>query len=225
MKKPLALIFSFLVATPILRAIETKPKLGTFKHNEAERTCLEINLESSVDETMDAWITFMKKNYDVKLSGTGWFNTGSLLKAEKVIIPQISENEMDFYTNVEENAEGNTRMQVFVAFGYDLYVNRKEFPNEFAQTKLIFQEFLNQHLKSFYHNEVTKSEEMVKDLRKTVTKKEKSYAKKEKKIEQLNQELEALKKEEKELQEKMEAAANALKENEKKLNEVLNKVE
>src|SRR5690606_23968036 len=90
-----------------------------------------------------------------------------LLYAEDVVIEKLSSKRMNFYTQIIENEIGS-EMKVFASFGYDIYIDKNETPEEYKIMNRMLNEFLNSYLPNYYKDQVKDTEKKVKDLTKEV---------------------------------------------------------
>lgn len=141
-----------LLAAQHLYAQSTLPYAGTIIHNNAVRPCLVVSVDPEPDLLKKAWRGFLKDNYDFKLKGIGFLRNKDLLSAEQVVVEQVSSKEMDFYTHVIEDENGS-EMKVFVAFGYDMYVDSISMHAEYWELNTILKRFLRNYLPK-YHQEL-----------------------------------------------------------------------
>src|SRR5690554_7907263 len=74
---------------------------------------------------------------------------------------------MNFYTKIVENEVGS-KMTVFGSFGYDIYIDKNETPEEYKVMNQMLTEFLNSYLPDYYKNQVKDTEKKVKKLSKEV---------------------------------------------------------
>lgn len=166
---------------------------GTIKHNDAERPCIIVHFEQSSKEVEEGWEKYLKQ-YKIKMNGAGFLGMGNLKVAEEVIFEQISPKNMDFYTHIEEK-EGGTELVVFAAFGYDMYINETDTPEDYKKLKQIIGEFMKVYLPPYYENKIEKTEKEVKKLTQKGEKLEKILSKNAKKIEKLENEIKDAKEE------------------------------
>lgn len=162
------------------------PEQSTIEHNEAFRPCLTVVIEPEAGEVQKEWESFMKSNYKVKFNGAGFLGMGNLLESKAIVIPAISSKTLDFYANISQLEEG-TELKVFVAFGYDVYVNPEETPAEFKALNHLLGNFIAGYLQPYYENKVSKTEKELKKLTKRGDKLEKKQVKYTNKIERLEQ--------------------------------------
>jgi len=169
---------------------------STIKFDKEQRPCLQLNLDPEPKTLKDAWRDYLKDNYDFKLKGIGFLSNKDLLSAEEIMVPQISSKTMDFYTNIEEDENGS-EMKVFARHGYDIYISKKNYPDEYDVLREVIDGFIKQYLPTYYEGRVNDTEERIeklqdetKDLKKEINNGTDSIAKLKKEIEDLEKKLE-----------------------------------
>ncbi|MCB0560340.1 MAG: hypothetical protein H6573_27785 [Lewinellaceae bacterium] len=140
---------------------------ATIQHNKAERPCIMVAIESEPKALKEAWQDFIKDNYDVKLKGIGFLANKDLLDAEKVQFKAISDKEMNFYTFFDEKKD-KTEMYVFASLGYDIYLDRGEYPQEYRAMRNIVDKFVTKYVPSYYQQQVAESQDLLSSLKKEI---------------------------------------------------------
>jgi len=187
----LSLVFLVLTLSNIGFSQSISPVDGTINHNKKSRPCLEVNVDPESKTLKKAWRDYLRKNYSVKLKGIGFLSNKDLLSAEKVTIPVVSPNAMDFYTEIVENANGS-QMRVFASFGYDIYVDAASMPKEYVQIRKIMDDFLQTYIPNYYQELIKDKERVVKDLNKDQSKLQRSIKKDTRSAEKMTKRLETL---------------------------------
>jgi gas vesicle protein len=205
-----------------VHAQDVNPKDGVVEHNDSERPCIVVNLDPEPKPLKEAWKSFLKDNYDFKIKGIGFLTNKDLLYAEEVIIEDISSKRMDFYTKIVEDEVGS-EMKVFGSFGYDIYIDKNETPEEYAIMNKMLTSFLESYLPKYYKSEVKATKEKVKDLSKEVNDLKKDISDNKEDIEDLNSEIEELTKEAAEKESELTIANNKLRERKAKLERIKSK--
>ena len=141
---------------------------ATIKHDKAERPCIMVAIESEPKVLKEAWHDYIKDNYDIKLKGIGFLANKDLLDAEKVLFKAISDKEMNFYTFFDEKKD-KTEMYVFASLGYDIYLDRGEYPQEYRAMRNIVDKFVSEYVPSYYQQQVTESQELLSSLEKEIS--------------------------------------------------------
>ncbi len=185
---------------------------GTVKYDEKERPCIHVKVESEPKELKGAWQDFIKDNYDVKLKGFGFLANKDILEAEKVKFEQISQKEMNFYTKFSQENE-STEMCVFASLGYDIFINKNEYPEEYRTMKNIVERFIGQYVPAYYEKQVDETQGELSDLEKEIGNLESDISNNKKQVEKNRKEIEKL-------QSKNEKLAEELRKKEKKLSEI-----
>lgn len=219
----LIISFSILVSMSV-SAQSLSPQKSTIKHNEKMRPCLVVKLDPEPKELKKAWIRFLKKKYDVKLKGMGWFSNKDLLYKKEVNVKRLSSQKMDFYTYVVEDENGS-EMKVFASLGYDIYLNEEQYPLEFRAMKEMIVSFLKEYLPGYYHDKINESEGSVKSLNKEITSLNKSIKDNEDRTKKLSKEIEESKTDIKENSQKLKAAEIKLKGRVEELERIKSKLE
>lgn len=183
-------IFSILISS-LTFSQSISPLDGTINHNEKSRPCLVVNVDPEAKTLKKAWSDYLKDNYDVKLKGIGFLSNKDLLSAEQIVIPVISPNALDFYTEIIENASGS-QMKVFASFGYDIYIDASSMPKEYAQLRKIMDNFLQSYIPNYYQELIKDKEKVVKSLNKDQSKLQKSIKKDTRSVEKMTKKMESL---------------------------------
>lgn len=217
----LALMFFTLNNSVYAQAVT--PKDGIIMHNKSQRPSIFVNIDPEPKPLKKAWKSFLKDNYDFKIKGIGFLSNKDLLYAEDLVIEKISPKRMNFYTKIVENEVGS-EMTVFGSFGYDIYIDKNETPEEYKMMNQILNEFLNSYLPNYYKNQVKNTEKKVKKLSKEVKGLNKDISKNNKKTKKLAKEIEELTKEAAEKEEELETATIKLKERKSKLERIKKKL-
>ena len=157
-KFQLTLLFIFLIFISFGQNIT--PAKAYVQFDGKSRASLDVVVDAEPKALKKAWRDFLKEHYDFKLSGIGLFSNKDILTAEEVVVPSISSDAMDFYTKIVSEQDG-TRMSVFAAHGYDIYINETEYPNEFSKLKHIMSDFLDEYITQMYADRI---EVLEKDL-------------------------------------------------------------
>jgi methyl-accepting chemotaxis protein len=180
-------------------------------HNNEQRFALAVNFEAPPKEVKEAWTDFIKSELDIKMKGFGFLSNKDLLSAERVSIPQISENKLSFYTLFQEtDDEEEIIMNVFVAFGYDIYLNRREYPEEYAVLRDMVNQFVHGFVPAYYQEQIDATSEVVNDLEEEIADLNKEVEKNKKDIEKNQKEIEELKSENESLMESISENSNKL---------------
>ncbi len=137
----------------------------TIDYDKAQRSCIQVNLDPEPQTLKNAWRDYLKDNYDFKLKGIGFLSNKDLLSAEAITINQISSNVMDFYTHIVEDENGS-EMKVFVRHGYDIYINKENYPDEYNALREILESFIKYYLPKYYEGKINDTEKRVNELTK-----------------------------------------------------------
>lgn len=70
---------------------------------------------------------------------------------------------MDFYTHIVEDENGS-EMKVFARHDYDIYINQKNYPNEYKVINEILERFIKFYLQTYYEDKIKDTERRVSKL-------------------------------------------------------------
>jgi peptidoglycan hydrolase CwlO-like protein len=209
-------------STENVYAQKANQKDGMVEHKDSERPCIVVNLDPEPKPLKKAWKSFLKDNYDFKIKGIGFLSNKDLLYAEDVVIEAISTKRMDFYTKIVEDEVGS-EMKVFGSFGYDIYIDKKETPEEYAVMNQMLTSFLESYLPKYYKSKVKATKKKVKELSKDVKSLKKDISKNKEEIEDLSEEIGELTNEATEKESELTIANNKLQERIQKLERIKSK--
>lgn len=161
--KTIIFLLISLIAMQVSAQISIQPFDSTIDFDKARRPCLQVNLDPEPKTLKNAWKDYLKDNYDFKLKGIGFLSNKDLLSAEAITVKQISSDAMDFYTHIVEDENGS-EMKVFARHGYDIYINDKDYPNEYKVLREILESFIKYYLPIYYNTRLDDIEERVSDL-------------------------------------------------------------
>jgi len=199
-------------AQPSIRPFDT-----TIDYDNAQRPCIQVNLDPEPKALKHAWKDYLKDVYDFRLRGIGFFSNKDLLSAEEITVNQISPNKIDFYTHIVEDEDGS-EMKVFVRQGYDIYVTKEKNPNEYKAVREIVESFIKYYLPKHYDDKIKDTEERIDNLME-----EKEDLKSN--IDEKSSEIEKLKQEIKENEEELKSKKKQLELTERKLTKRKEKLE
>lgn len=204
-------------------AQDLTPKDGKIEHNKSQRSCIYVNLDPEPKTLKKAWRSFLKDNYNFKLKGIGFLRNKDLLSAEDLVIKEISSKRMNFYTHIVEDEVGS-EMKVFGSFGYDIYIDKNDTPEEYRVMNKMLNDFLKIYLPKYYKDQVKDTEKKVKKLSKEVKGLNKDISKNNKRTKKLSKEIENLTKEAAEKESELESANTKLQERKSKLERIKSKL-
>lgn len=141
---------------------------GPVQIHKKEHYALKLTMVPDKKDAKDAWEKFLKKAYSVKCKGK-WS-----LESENCNIPEISGNNLNLYTEIEENQEQKTLMIFFFSFG-EQFADPIKFSSEFSALKSIVDRFAKSYLTSYYEQLLRKDEKKLKELSKSNKKLNKAY--------------------------------------------------
>lgn len=129
------------------------------------RPALGANVDPEPKPLKKAWAAYLKKKYDVKIKGIGWFANKDLLTAQDVTIATISTKRMNLYTRIIETTSGS-EIKLFASFGYDIFIGSSNYPIEFSALQNMLNTFLLQNLNEYYSDEEKATSKRIKSLNK-----------------------------------------------------------
>jgi hypothetical protein len=176
-----------------INAQTIEPQDGTIMFNDNLRSCLVVNLDPEPNTLKVAWRDYLKDNYNLKLEGIGLFQSKDLLFAENVRIDKISTYSMNFYTQIIENENGS-EMKLFASFGYDVFIDQANKPEEYKLLDEMLESFLKVYLPKYYTQEVNDTKKRIIDLTVENNKLNDEINSNKEKMEVLKQEIEELNK-------------------------------
>lgn len=171
-----------------------QPFDATFEHDDAQRPCIQVNIDPEPKTLKNAWKDYLNDKHDFKLKGIGFLSNKDLLSAEEVKVESISSKEMDFYTHIDEDDNGS-EMKVFVRYGYDIYLNRESNPDEYLILNQMVEDFLKSYLPKYYQGKISDTEKRVEELTDESKKLKEDIADNAKEIEKRKKEIKDLEKE------------------------------
>lgn len=154
-------LFSFALPTYAV-SIET----GTYERNEEQRPGIRVYLDVSTDEVRDAFIDYLKDQYDFKLKGDGLFANKEELYAEEVLVKEIIDKRINWYTEIIESDRNSskTRMTIFVNLGYDVYLSEENYAASYDKVYQIVANFIESYVPNYYNELISETEEAIVDL-------------------------------------------------------------
>ncbi|MEM9886170.1 MAG: hypothetical protein AAF849_09775 [Bacteroidota bacterium] len=200
------------------------PVNSTIQHNKDERTCLMVRIAPEAKEVKKAWEDYLKDKYDFKLDGIGLLSNKEMLKAEKIMMKDVSNKAMNLYTEVVEDGE-QTRMKVFAAYGYDFYINERTMPLEYASLRNVFENFLKSYLPNYYEKGIEETEDFITELKDDREDLNEAIVNDEEQIKELEQEIEDRKEELKANRKKLADAEIKLEKKEEELQSLQKKLQ
>lgn len=166
--KTILLLAIFLFSVQVNAQISIQPFDTTINYNDAQRACIQVNLDPEPKTLKSAWRDYLKDKYDFKLKGIGFLSNKDLLSAEAINVKRISTNTIDFYTHIVEDDNGS-EMKVFARHGYDIYIAKENYPNEYKAVREILENFIKFYLPKYYEERINDTEKRVNDLTEETT--------------------------------------------------------
>jgi hypothetical protein len=168
-----------------------KPTDGTIIIKDQLQKCMVVVLDPETKTLRSAWIEYLKDNYNLKLKGNGLFQNKDILNAENVIIDKISANSMNFYTQIIENEIGS-EMKLFASYGYDMFIEKEKYADEYYSLIEILESFLKVYLPKYYTQEVDDTKKRLLELTKENNRLNKNIISDNGKLKKLNQKIDKL---------------------------------
>ncbi len=155
------------------------------------RPCLGVQVDPTPTLLKKSWVSYLKKNYQIKLKGGGLFSSDEVLKSENVTIGIISEKHLNLYTRITPTSSGSA-MKVYACFGYDYFIGHERFPKEFTALQTLLNNFLFDFLNDYYTQVSKDASKELKQFNRQKTKILKSIDKSTKKIEKATEQMAGL---------------------------------
>ena len=127
------------------------------------RPAIHVVVEPEAKDVAKAWKAYVADNLGQKLKGGN-----SLMSAEGVNILQISDQMLNFYTQIEDNKPAGTSMYVFAGKGADQFFNPNDDQVAFDKMKGIVKSFLGSYLPTYYNNMIATTQKTVDKTQKTL---------------------------------------------------------
>lgn len=156
------------------------------------RPCLSADIDPQPTEVKKSWAKYLDKNFKIDVSGLGWFSNKDIITAQDVMLGIVSDKRQNIYARILETPTG-TEMKLFASFGYDLFIGKDEYPNEFENLKKLFYNFLMEYLTEYYADKIAETSKTIDKnnrekvkLLKSIEKNKENIADAKKDIEKLN---------------------------------------
>ncbi len=154
----ISLLLTYSIFAQDIRIIES-----TVEHNDKNRPSLSVTINPDTKAVKKKWKDFMDDKYDVDVKGIGFLTNKDVLTSEQVTLKKISEKQLDLFAKVVE-VNDKTRIDIFAAPGYDIYIDPQSSPRAFGGMRSILVEFLNYYLPEFYQEKVEDAQDDYEDL-------------------------------------------------------------
>lgn len=102
-------------------------------------TVANTQLKGDLNTIKKSWIKFVKKNLNQKLT-----EKDDVLSATEVVVNQITDKRGDLLVYVY-NKDNDVLLNVAYKLGYDVYLDSKKYPEEFAKMKSYLEYFTNSY--------------------------------------------------------------------------------
>ncbi len=113
---------------------------------------------------------FMKETYKMKSKR----DEKGVLIVHKVLFPEISANKRGdiyfFFEKEDNNKDKIFEMSMAFAFGYDIVVNTKDYPEEIKKMQEIFRKYLVYHHQKYFGNQIKDLEKIIKEHNRNIEK-------------------------------------------------------
>lgn len=213
--KKVFFLIPYLLAIQVCAQSSIQSFDATIDFDNAQRPCIQVNLDPEPKTLKNAWRDYLKDNYDFKLKGIGFLSNKDLLSAEAITVNQISSKAIDFYTHIVEDENGS-EMKVFVRHGYDIYITKKSYPNEYTVLHDALESFIKSYLPIYYEDKINDTEKRVNELIEERNDLNKEINENSNKIEKLKNEIKQKEEELKSKKTKLEATEKKLKKRKEK---------
>lgn len=203
----------FLLSIGSLTAQDVSLKEGYYTREGATRPGVRAFLSPEAKEVKKAFEDYMDDTHNVNLKGIGLFTNKDELYAENVKLEAVSPQNMDLYAEVVEadNGEG-TRMTLYGALGYDIFLSKDAYPIEYERLENVMVSFLKSYLTDYHEERLEEAREALEDINDDTQDLTADIDGKEENIEKSRNEIEELKREIEELTQNLEKRKAALEE-------------
>ncbi len=189
------LFLTIIFALPVVFGMAQAPyqvEESNAEDDKISRPCITAKFSPTPKEASEAWKDYMKDKHDVKLKGLRKED----LIGKEVVVNAITPRTIDLTTRfVREKSSELTTMNVFVSFGYDLYLTKADYAKEHNALKNLVKNFTVAFLTEYYADKVKDAENALKKVQKDKEKKIKRVGKLEDNIKSNKEKIEDLKKE------------------------------
>lgn len=220
-KTTIIALFCFAFST--LQAQLVSVQDGNLKTNESEQTCVQVVMQPEAKEVKRAFKDFLNDEYDVKLKGIGFLSNKDVLTAEQTNISVISDKMMDLSAQVIE-VNDKTQMCIAGSFGYDIAIDRYDYPQEYRAMRNIVLDFLDVYLPNYYQDRIEEKQEIVTNLQEERSDLTEDITDNKEEIEKLKKENEKLMKELEDTKKQLKSQTAQLENRKKNLNKVNNEL-
>jgi len=191
--------FKLVIVIALFSIITNNSKAQTIKVIDTEisfenklRPALSANTDPEQDALESAWKSYMKKNFDIKFKSSSFSSNENLLAANDITVIKISDKRLNLKARISGTANGS-EIKVFASFGYDIFINKNDYPKEHEALKSIITNFLLEFLTDFYNREIKETTKKIHKLNnkkisllKSIEKNNKKITKSEAKLSKLN---------------------------------------
>lgn len=148
-------LFLAFFCTSLLRA-DLAIDQGYYTRDGEQRPGIRVMIDNKPDDVKKAFEKFMRKNYKLKLKGTGLFTNKDELYAERVIVKEIINKNINFYAEIieAEGEEERAKMTIFASLGYDVYIGDSNYEDEFDILVGIVNEFVADYVPEMYEDRI-----------------------------------------------------------------------
>lgn len=153
-----------MIAVGPLMAQTLELKDDQMLYKDEMRSVVSTTIGIAPNDLKEAWTDFTKDEYDIKFKGYGFLTNKDLLSAEKVQVTEISDKRMNLYTHFSQNDMG-TEMKLFGEYGYDVFINKYNYPFAYKEMRELVIDFLNNYLPEHYQNKIAVKSEEVADIK------------------------------------------------------------
>ncbi len=139
---------------------------GRIDYEEILVQTINIKLNGKPDIIKESFQKWMEDKYDVDLDGKSLlFFDKEFMKANGVVIPEISSRKIDLIVKVDETAADATSFHVFAKFKNGDFIIKKLFPYEFKELESIVFQYITAYLSEFYITGAKAVEKTIEDLK------------------------------------------------------------
>lgn len=175
MKQVLILILSIFGTFQMHLFAQTDPvtiSRGTAALDKVQRPAITLIMaDADAASFAKAWRSHLSKEHKLRTR-----ERRGLISATETNFPAVSDQTMDFYTIVRDQDAG-IRVDVIISFGYDMFLQESNFPEEYRRMEQMLLAFAKTYLQDSYNQSIKSKEKALKSLEKDVSKMRKSTGK------------------------------------------------
>lgn len=159
------LIIIFFISFTTLSSQVYEYTEGTIEHDGAIVQTIKLNLDPKPDLLEEKFKTWIDDNYNVGLDDkTLIFFNRDVLEAKGIVIPSVSDRQMDLYVRIDKDQDKTSSMHIYGSWGYNNWISKNNDPLVYSNLKTIAFEFIEEFLPNYYLNIVKTTKVDLKEL-------------------------------------------------------------